>query len=445
MQGKKTGWLPRTGQKRRRKMKTMITLLAVLGMVLALAPAAQAAEIYSDDFTGSAGDLSGTGPGWTAATGAGSWQLDGSGKATTGGGRRFNWLAFTPTSGIEYTLSMDVDVTSASWIGIFFATDSSTPGVAPVDGTALFTTDTYAWMLRDQTSVQNFTGLGTAGAVSTPIAAGITNLKIVLNTQASTWTAEYIVGGTSIRGPVALPVGATTDIRWVGFGNDAATGTVDNFLLTSAGALPPDLKIADNSVSENVADAAAGSLYVINTNTTFTYSLVSGTGDEGNDFFKLSPAGGGSNNSNLLTAVALDYEITNSYSIRVLAEEDGGGLSLTNTFTISIDNVVEPFGTYASASVTPETTEVGTLESVMGDNTTVTYTIPGTEFDDAKFKITGGNVLELINAADSTGKLGTSYFVNVVATGDQDAKTNSLLIKVTVENSATAGTIFVIE
>jgi len=216
--------------------KRNITLFTAIAAAAAFASSAQAGTIYTDDFSGDAGDLSGTGPGWTATTTTGAWQRDagGLGKATLTGNRRFAWLPFTPTSGNEYTLSVDMGVVPSSWMGILFATDSSTPGVAPVDETALFTTDTYAWMLRDAGGVQSFTGLGTDGGAYTATGAGLTNLKIVLNTQASTWTAEYIVGGTSIRGPVALPVGATTDIRWVGFGNDAGHGTVDNFLLTEA-------------------------------------------------------------------------------------------------------------------------------------------------------------------------------------------------------------------
>ena len=215
--------------------KRHITLFTAIAAAAAFAPTAQAGTIYSDDFSGSAGDLSGTGPGWTATTTAGAWQLDGSGKATTGGGNRFAWLAFTPTSGNEYTLSMDVDVTSGGWMSIDFARDNS-PGVSPGDGT-VWTVDTYAWMLRKNAgAVQTFNGLATANGGPGATATGtFSTLKVVLNTVPALWTVEYFVDGISNGAPKAYGANPT-DISWVGFGTEGAGGSVDNFLLTDGAA-----------------------------------------------------------------------------------------------------------------------------------------------------------------------------------------------------------------
>ena len=66
---------------------------------------------------------------------------------------------------------------------------------------------------------------------------------------------------------------------------------------------------------------------------TFTYTLVSGTGDTDNGSFTI---GGNS----LQTAAAFDYEVKNSYSIRVRTT-DHGGLSYEQAFTITVTDVNE--------------------------------------------------------------------------------------------------------
>ena len=217
--------------------KRNITLFIAFAAAAAFASATQAATIYSDDFSGSAGNLNGTAPDtrpgsetWTAATGTGTWQLDGSGKATdVGGNRKFAFLPFTPAAGNEYTLSADVDVASGGWISLDFAKDSSTPGVAP-DG-EVWGSYTYAWMLRKlDGTIQTFTGLGTTGGATAPTKYTTGTLKIVLDTQPDDWTVEWFIGGSSIR---STTFGTNpTDIRWVGFGTESGDGTVDNFLLT---------------------------------------------------------------------------------------------------------------------------------------------------------------------------------------------------------------------
>ena len=67
---------------------------------------------------------------------------------------------------------------------------------------------------------------------------------------------------------------------------------------------------------------------------TFTYSLVSGTGSQDNQFFSIT-------NNTLYAATSFDFESKNSYSIRVRST-DGGGLFIENTFTITVIDVNEP-------------------------------------------------------------------------------------------------------
>jgi hypothetical protein len=98
-------------------------------------------------------------------------------------------------------------------------------------------------------------------------------------------------------------------------------------------------------------------------------------------------------------------------------------------------------GIYASASVAPNTTEVATLQSVPGENASVDYTLidgPSGYDDKAKFGIAAG-VLSLNSAGDAV--LGSYYWVTVQAAGNVSG-TSSIFIKVTVETTASTGTIF---
>ncbi len=199
----------------------------------------------------------------------------------------------------------------------------------------------------------------------------------------------------------------------------------------------PALEIAGNSVSENVAiGAAAGSLSVANTNATFKFELVAGDGDDGNGSFNLDTPE--INSSNILTAAVFDRETQSSYDIRVLATEtSGGGLLLTNTFTISVGDVSEPVDRmFANAEVKSTTTLAATLEAMAGG---VTYGITAGEHHAALFEIQNTDELHLKTAA-TAGQVGDEYFVEVTASG---GVTDSMLIKVTVVSGTPKGTVFI--
>jgi len=197
----------------------------------------------------------------------------------------------------------------------------------------------------------------------------------------------------------------------------------------AAGAPEPTLTIADNNVDENLdAGAAAGSLTVNNTNGTFTFSLVETGFFPDNTSFTL----GGVNSSNVLTAAVFDYEAQTNYNIRVLAAETGGGgLQLTNTFAIAVNDINETFGgVYALAEVTAGQTAVATLQSLPGQNTSVAYS-KVTGFDSADFSI-AGDALSL----NSAGVLGDVKYIEIQAVGSPLGETNSVLVKVSVVASA---------
>lgn len=96
---------------------------------------------------------------------------------------------------------------------------------------------------------------------------------------------------------------------------------------------PTSLSLSETAVAENAAiGTTIGTFSAIDPDTgdTFTYSLVSGTGDTDNASFTIS-------GTSLKTAIELNYETKASYSIRVRVT-DSGGLWKEQSFTITVIN-----------------------------------------------------------------------------------------------------------
>ena len=119
---------------------------------------------------------------------------------------------------------------------------------------------------------------------------------------------------------------------------------------------------------------------------TFTYALVSGTGSDDNDLFRI-------NSTQVLTAATFSLTGRTSYSIRIRTT-DAGGLSFEKALAISIIDTV-----LSNASIPenqPYGTVVGALSCTNPDAwNTFTYTlVPGTGGDDnGTFAISGNQLL----------------------------------------------------
>jgi hypothetical protein len=226
---------------RKNRTPIIVSWIVVVVIVMAgLALPVGAADIYSDDFSGS-GNLSGTAPDvrpgaetWTASTTAPAWQADGT---ITGNAHRNTWLPFTPVAGNVYTASLDVDPNAGADVTQWFALGfSGAPGTT--NDFQNNSNNTNAWMLnRVQRAangdLQTFLGPSTGGGVSHTTTAGVVNLQVVLDTQPANWEVEWYRDGSLIRGPVAY--GSNPAINHVGFGRyGTAAGTVDNFNLATS-------------------------------------------------------------------------------------------------------------------------------------------------------------------------------------------------------------------
>jgi hypothetical protein len=274
-----------------------------------------------------------------------------------------------------------------------------------------------------------------------------------------------------------------TDINSPGFGvvisaakgnaNDAQTAHVDHIRITvyyEYDQAPTDIALSNSSVAENQpVNTVVGTFSTTDPDIgdAFTYTLVSGTGDQDNTSFNV-------NGGSLRTSASFDYETKNSYSIRVRST-DQEGLWAERQFTISITNVGYDLstgsteggsittpgegvfnydeGTMVDLVATPDTGyrfvnwtgDVGTIADVNADSTNITmngdYSLTAdfirqydlstnstaggsvTEPGEGVFSCDDGTVVDLIAVADTgyqfvnwTGDVDTIADVNAAST-----------------------------
>jgi hypothetical protein len=415
-------------------MRKLVTLFAVLGMVLALAPAAQAAIVKIDSAT-----------------------------ATT-----------TGTVGDPQTIVLDsFTVGSTTYNTSDLVTGTSSGGVGEEEGSgAIANMDNFDVNLGASVDPDTWTTSFTLGAGFQNLVGAEFFIFEIKGNDGLSVRAIFVGGGTgdeltlvtdgAFPSPIApwgdVGVAATdghrtgdavgltfsySDLLKSGGGNltdEVITGLeftgagVDPVSISALVPIRLDGHASEGSVLENEAiGTVVGTLnmvYVDSWSVT-NFSIIGGADQSS---FTID-------GTSLKTAEIFDRESQSSYVIDIQATDNAANTN-NGVFTITIDNVSESFGIYASASVAPGTKEVATLQSVPGDNTSVTYTFiagPSGYDDQAKFGI-AGDVLSLNDSGDAV--LGSEYWVTVQAEGDDTLDTSSIFIKVTVENTVSAGTIF---
>ena len=120
--------------------------------------------------------------------------------------------------------------------------------------------------------------------------------------------------------------------------------------------------MSNSTVAENSASGTTVGTFGstdVDTGDTFTYSLVTGTGSTDNASFTIS-------GNTLKTAAGFNYEVKNSYSIRIRTT-DAGGLTFDKVFTIGVTNVNEsPTDIALSNSSVAENSASGTTVGTFG-------------------------------------------------------------------------------
>ncbi len=218
-------------------MRNKYHLIAIISFTLAAFPAC-GAVIYSDAFgtgSGTNGSLNGIAP--DVRPGAQTWSSSDWREFGTVPSVNFTadnnaFLPFVPLSGNIYTLSltMTAPANGSSTTGQNFLGFTETKLT-----TSHFVTGNNAgpYFQRGRNPANEvFSGLGPGATLvlSEAVHTGTQTFSIVLNTQAAAWTAEWFIGGVSVRGATAYSTNPT--INYVGFGRlDGTQSTVTNFTL----------------------------------------------------------------------------------------------------------------------------------------------------------------------------------------------------------------------
>jgi subtilisin-like proprotein convertase family protein len=158
---------------------------------------------------------------------------------------------------------------------------------------------------------------------------------------------------------------------------------------------PTNLQLSNNRIAENRGPLAlVGSLDAFDPDAgdLLSYSLVSGPGSTDNAIFELDRA-------NLMAKNSLDFEVKNSYSVRVRVT-DRTGLFVEEPFTLAVDNVPEAPTAIAASNTSiaenlPAGTPIGTLSTTDADfGETFSYSLAPTTTsgDNAKFQIVGNEL-----------------------------------------------------
>ncbi len=199
---------------------------------------------------------------------------------------------------------------------------------------------------------------------------------------------------------------------------------------------PTDIALSNTSVPEQQAPGAAvGTLSGIDPDTgdAFTYTLVTGTGDDDNASFAIS-------GNQLLTAASFEHEAQASYSIRIRTT-DAGGLYLEKTFVLGVSDVNEaPTDLALSNTVVqenlPSGTVVGAFSAVDPDaGDTFTYTLVSGlgDQDNASFIIDAG---QLTTAKRFNYEFRKDYSIHVQAT-DSGGLTYEKAINIDISDDPT--------
>ena len=181
---------------------------------------------------------------------------------------------------------------------------------------------------------------------------------------------------------------------------------------------PTDVAFSPSSIPEN-SPVATTIGTVTSTDPdfgdTFTYTLVSGTGDTDNALFTVDPSG------ILKTAATFNFEVTPSFSIR-LRTTDQDGLFFEKSLTVTVTNVNEtPTDVALSANTIVENaatgTTVGSFSSTdvdVGDTFTYTLVSGAGSTDNAQFTIDGSGNLK--NAAPFNFEATPNFAIRVRTT-----------------------------
>ncbi|MCX6860643.1 MAG: YDG domain-containing protein, partial [Verrucomicrobia bacterium] len=212
------------------------------------------------------------------------------------------------------------------------------------------------------------------------------------------------------------------------------TVTIHYWIPNQANQAPTDIALSAATMAENnAANAMVGTLTAtdVDAGSTYTFTLVSGTGSTDNAAFNVN------GNALRLTSSA-DFEAKSSYSVRVRAT-DAGGLFFEKAFAITVTDVNEaPTISTISDQTTLEDTATGAIAFTVGDVETAAGSLTVTATSSNLGVVAGGGIALGGSGANRTITLtpvanasGTSTITVTVTDGGNLTATRSFVLTVT--------------
>lgn len=354
-------------------------------------------------------------------------------------------VTLTPTGGLPVTASCTLTVVADQ---VHDVDAGDPPDTMTADVTARFTTVDAAPTVVSTSPADGATGVAATSVVTVTFSEPVSADDGAFALECPTGTPQAFTpagSGTSVLTltPTAhLPAATACHLTVTGSKihdvdsidpPDTMTADVTADFTVAANSAPTDLALSSSSVPENQPSGTVVGTFSStdpDPGDTFTYALVSGTGDSDNPSFTVV-------GDELRTAAAFDFETKATYSIRVRTT-DSAGNTLEKTFTIHVTDVNEaPTDITLSASEVPENkpagTVVGTLGTVDQDaGDTFTYTlVSGTgDTGNTAFQISGD---QLQTATPFDYETTKSYSIRVRTT-DSAANTFDKVLTITVLN-----------
>jgi len=239
----------------------------------------------------------------------------------------------------------------------------------------------------------------------------------------------------SVAGDTNVETNETVNLTLANASAGSVVGTKQpkSVLTIQNNSAPTDVSLSATSVDENVTANTVVSIFTTidsDTSNTFTYSLVSGTGDTDNTAFAIA-------DNSLQINASPNFETKSSYKIRVRST-DNGGLSVDKELAIAVNDINEaPTDLSLGVTTVDESvlvnTVIGTFSSTDQDaNNTFTYSLLAGigDTDNAAFTINGDSLQ--INASPNFD-IKSSYSIRVKTT-DQSGLSFEKALNIGVNN-----------
>ncbi|MFY0593664.1 tandem-95 repeat protein [Roseivirga sp.] len=340
-----------------------------------------------------------------------------------------DWLSFSPTTNRFTGTPSNNDVGTVEIV--VTATDPSGATVSDnVLLTVVNTNDTPTELSLSANSINENIALGTTlGTLSTTdVDAGDSFTYSFVEGSSSTNNDLFTINGDELVTNATINFEANETLNVIIQTTDGAGASLaKSFSITvnNINEAPTDISSSGLTIAENAGSSAeVGTLSTTDPDAddSFTLSLTSGTGDTNNDSFQIT-------DGKLVAKNSFNFEITNSYSVRVKTE-DAGGLSYEEALTIAVTNVNEaPSDISITSSTIDENQPVGTLIGSLSstdedEGDTFTYSLKAGVDDNDSFGIDAAG---LITASEIDFETNSTYTLLLTSTDASGASFDKAL------------------